>query len=179
MGYESSAFNNALENTGSVDRSEIGSLKRLVERWRRVDDWRVWQCSRGLTRLRAHAATTLMGHPARSLKIIGVTGTGGKTTTTELIASIFHEAGYRISWINSLGARIAGQWLQSNWRLTTPGPFLLQGLLRWMKRSGSNWVILEATSHGLAQRRLGGIRFNLQRVDSPRLAACSYDRLGG
>ncbi|HWQ68924.1 MAG TPA: UDP-N-acetylmuramoyl-L-alanyl-D-glutamate--2,6-diaminopimelate ligase [Patescibacteria group bacterium] len=151
-------------------------MSRLIDRWRNVDDWRIWQCSKDLTRLRARAASTLMGHPARSLKIIGVTGTDGKTTTTELIASMFHEAGYRISWINSLGARIAGQWLQSNWRLTTPGPFLLQGLLRWMKRSGSNWVILEATSHGLAQRRLGGIRFNTSVVTNLTPEHLDYHR---
>jgi UDP-N-acetylmuramoyl-L-alanyl-D-glutamate--2,6-diaminopimelate ligase len=117
-----------------------------------------------------------MGRPARSLKIIGVTGTDGKTTTTELIASVFREAGYRISWINSLGAGIAGQWLQSNWRLTTPGPFLLQGLLRRMKRSGSDWVILEATSHGLAQGRLGGIRFNTSVVTNLTPEHLDYHR---
>lgn len=164
------------EDTDPLSRSEIGSLSRLIERWSRVDDWKVWQLSKELTRLRARAAATLMGHPARSLKIIGVTGTDGKTTTTELIASMFHEAGYRISWINSLGARIAGQWLQSNWRLTTPGPFLLQGLLRRMKRSGSNWVILEATSHGLAQRRLGGIRFNTSVVTNLTPEHLDYHR---
>ncbi len=164
------------EDTDPLSRSEIGSLSRLIERWRRLDDWRIWQYSKELTRLRARAASTLMGHPARSLKIIGVTGTDGKTTTTELIASMFHEAGYRISRINSLGARIAGQWLQSNWRLTTPGPFLLQGLLRRMKRSGSNWVILEATSHGLAQRRLGGIRFNTSVVTNLTPEHLDYHR---
>lgn len=164
------------EDTDPLSRSEIGSLSRLIERWRKVDDWRIWQCSKELTRLRARVASTLMGHPARSLKIIGVTGTDGKTTTTELIASVFREAGYGISWINSLGAGIAGQRLQSNWRLTTPGPFLLQGLLRWMKRSGSNWVIIEATSHGLAQGRLGGIRFNTSVVTNLTSEHLDYHR---
>ncbi|MBZ0159561.1 MAG: UDP-N-acetylmuramoyl-L-alanyl-D-glutamate--2,6-diaminopimelate ligase [bacterium] len=164
------------EDTDPLSRSEIGSLSRLIERWRNVDDWRIWQCSKELTRLRTRAASTLMGHPARSLNIIGVTGTDGKTTTTELIASMFHEAGHRISWINSLGAGIAGQRLQSNWRLTTPGPFLLQGLLRWMKRSGSNWVIIEASSHGLAQGRLGGIRFSTSVVTNLTSEHLDYHR---
>ena len=164
------------EDTDPLSHPETGSLSRLIDRWRNVDDWRIWQCSKELTRLRARTASTLMGRPARSLKIIGVTGTDGKTTTTELIASVFREAGYRISWINSLGAGIAGQWLQSNWRLTTPGPFLLQGLLRRMKRSGSDWVILEATSHGLAQGRLGGIRFNTSVVTNLTPEHLDYHR---
>lgn len=176
MECEPSAFDSVFESTGRLGCLEEASLSRLIEQWNRVDNWKVWQCSKDLTRLRTRAASILMRHPAQSLKIIGVTGTDGKTTTTELIASVFHEAGYQISWINSLGAGIAGQQLQSNWRLTTPGPFLLQGLLRRMKRSGSDWVILEATSHGLAQGRLGGIRFNTSVVTNLTPEHLDYHR---
>lgn len=153
---------------------EIESLKRTIERGRRLDDWRIWQLSRGLLRLRAKVACACMGYPARSLKIIGVTGTHGKTTTTELMASLFRAAGYRVSWVNSLGASIGGRCLNSTWRLTTPGPFIAQGLLRQMKQCRSDWVILEATSHGLAQCRLGGIAFRGSVVTNLTAAHLDY-----
>ncbi|HLA82439.1 MAG TPA: UDP-N-acetylmuramoyl-L-alanyl-D-glutamate--2,6-diaminopimelate ligase, partial [Thermoleophilia bacterium] len=117
--------------------------------------------SKGLTKLRAKSASTFMGYPSRSLKIVGVTGTDGKTTTTELIAALLSASGRRVSCINSIGASIAGQRLESRWNLTTPGPFVIQGLLRSMKRCGSEWAIIEASSHGLAQWRLGGIAFHV------------------
>lgn len=176
MGGESSTFANTGEGEGPLGRSETGSLGRLIEQWRRVDDWRFWQLSKGLMKLRARAASVLMGHPSRSLKIIGVTGTDGKTTTVELIASVWCKAGYRVSWIDSLGAGIDGRWLRSTWRLTTPGPFLLQGLLRQMIQSGSEWVILEATSHGLAQSRLAGIGFNTSVVTNLTPEHLDYHR---
>jgi UDP-N-acetylmuramoyl-L-alanyl-D-glutamate--2,6-diaminopimelate ligase len=102
-----------------------------------------------------------MGYPSRSLKIVGVTGTDGKTTTTELTAAVLAACGQRVSLINSIGVSIAGLRLDSTWRLTTPGPFVTQALLYWMKRFRTEWVVLEASSHGLAQSRLGGIAFHI------------------
>ena len=144
-----------------ISADEIRSLKRTIALGMKLDEWRPWQLSKGLTTLRAKAACALMGHPARALKIIGVTGTDGKTTTTELTAAILEASGRRVSWINSIGASICGERLESTWQLTTPGPFVIQGLLHWMKRFNSEWVILEASSHGLVQRRLGGIAFHV------------------
>jgi len=134
---------------------------RLIALGVKLDEWRPWQLSRALLRLRARAACAFMGHPARSLKTIGVTGTDGKTTTTELIAALLLASGRRVSWINSIGASICRERLESTWHLTTPGPFVTQGLLRSMKRCGSEWAIIEASSHGLAQWRLGGIAFHV------------------
>jgi UDP-N-acetylmuramoyl-L-alanyl-D-glutamate--2,6-diaminopimelate ligase len=143
-----------------LDR-DTSSLKRLIALGVKLDEWKPWQLSKGLPRIRAMVARALMGHPGRSLKIVGVTGTDGKTTTTELIAALLSASGRRVSWINSIGASIAGQRLESRWHLTTPGPFVTQGLLRSMKRCGSEWAIIEASSHGLAQWRLGGIAFHV------------------
>jgi UDP-N-acetylmuramyl tripeptide synthase len=111
---------------------EIRSLKRTIALGMKLDEWRGWQLSKGLTTLRAKAACALMGHPARALKIVGVTGTDGKTTTTELTAAVLEASGPRVSWINTLGASIAGLRLEPTWGLTTPGPFVIQGLLYWM-----------------------------------------------
>ena len=140
---------------------DLGRLKQTIHRGERLDRWRVWQLSKGLLRLRAKVACMVMRHPARSLNIVGVTGTDGKTTTTELTAALLATSGRRVSLINSLGASIVGLRVEPTWKLTTPGPFVLQGLLRWMKRCHSEWVIVEASSHGLAQWRLGGVGFRI------------------
>lgn len=144
-----------------ISTDEIRSLKRTIALGMKLDECRLWQLSRVLLRLRARVACVLTGYPARSLNIVGVTGTDGKTTTTELAAAVLAASGRRVSWINSIGASICGERLESTWQLTTPGPFVIQGLLHWMKRFNSEWVILEASSHGLAQWRLGGIAFHV------------------
>jgi UDP-N-acetylmuramoyl-L-alanyl-D-glutamate--2,6-diaminopimelate ligase len=155
---------------------EIRSLKRTIALGMKLDEWRGWQLSKGLTTLRAKAACALMGHPARALKIVGVTGTDGKTTTTELTAAVLAASGRRVSWINTIGASIAGLRLEPTWGLTTPGPFVIQGLLYWMKRCAFEWVILEASSHGLAQRRFGGIMFQIGVVTNLTPEHLDYHR---
>ncbi|MGB4782529.1 MAG: UDP-N-acetylmuramyl-tripeptide synthetase [Candidatus Methylomirabilis sp.] len=126
--------------------------------------------------IRTRMACAWRQHPARLMSIIGVTGTDGKTTTTELIAAILMASGYRVSLINSLGASIAGRRIDSMWHLTTPGPFVLQTLLAWMKRFQSDWVIIETSSHGLAQGRLGGIVFEIGVVTNLAPEHLDYHR---
>lgn len=144
-----------------ISQHEASSLNRMIPLAVRLDEWRPWQLSKGLLRLRAKAACAFMGHPARFLNMIGVTGTDGKTTTTELIAAVLSASGRRVSLINSIGASIDGLRLESTWHLTTPGPFVAQALLRSMRRSGSEWVVIEASSHGLSRWRLDGIAFRI------------------
>jgi UDP-N-acetylmuramoyl-L-alanyl-D-glutamate--2,6-diaminopimelate ligase len=150
-----------LEHAHMMSNHEVRSLKRTLDVCVRLDEWRPWQLSKALAKLRTKAASAFMGYPSRSLKIVGVTGTDGKTTTTELTAAVLAACGQRVSLINSIGASIAGLRLDSTWHLTTPGPFVTQGLLRSMKRCGSEWAIIEASSHGLAHWRLGGIAFHV------------------
>ena len=99
-------------------------------------------------------------HPARSLTLIGVTGTNGKTTTTGLIRHLCNESGAAGS-IGTLGAfdgrdaaipSTAGS-------LTTPGPIDLQATLAAMRERGVTHVAIEASSHSLDQRRLDGLTF--------------------
>jgi UDP-N-acetylmuramoyl-L-alanyl-D-glutamate--2,6-diaminopimelate ligase len=159
-----------------ISAHEVRSLKRAIALAVKLDDWKPWQLSKGLLRLRSRAACALAGYPARSLNIIGVTGTDGKTTTTELIAAVLAASGRRVSRINSIGSVIVGLRLESTWRLTTPGPFVTQALLRCMKRFGSEWVIIEASSHGLAQWRLGGIAFRIGVVTNVTPDHLDYHR---
>ena len=100
------------------------------------------------------------GHPARSLSLVGVTGTNGKTTTTGLIRHLLNERGSAGS-IGTLGAFDGqGQAVVSTaGSLTTPGPVDLQATLAAMVSRGVTHVAMEASSHSLDQGRLDGLTF--------------------
>jgi len=98
-------------------------------------------------------------YPARKLKVIGVTGTDGKTTTVNLINRILKEAGLRTAMISTVGAEIDDKKIATGLHVTAPNPWLLQKLLRKMVDKGIKYVVLEATSHGLDQHRLLGCNF--------------------
>jgi UDP-N-acetylmuramoyl-L-alanyl-D-glutamate--2,6-diaminopimelate ligase len=105
-------------------------------------------------------ATAWYGNPARSLTLVGVTGTNGKTTTTGLIRHLFNAENAAGS-IGTLGAFDgAGEPVTSTaGSLTTPGPIDLQATLAAMLDRGVSHVIMEASSHSLDQGRLDGLAF--------------------
>jgi len=112
--------------------------------------------------IRAVLAVFLNGYPARQMTVIGVTGTDGKTTTSHLIYAILQEAGLPASLISTTGAVIYGRHTQPlGLHVTTPNPFELQHFLKEAKASGSQYIVLEATSHGLAQHRVLGSNFRI------------------
>ncbi len=95
-------------------------------------------------------------YPARKLFVIAVTGTSGKTTTVHLIYSILKRAGLKVSLISSIQAIIGGKELDIGFHVTTPTPFMLQKLLRKSLDSGDKYLVVEASSHGIAQYRMLG-----------------------
>lgn len=99
--------------------------------------------------------------PSRKLKIIGVTGTDGKTTTTEMIAKIFEEAGYKTSLINSIRFKIKDKEELNLLKMTMPGRFFIQKFLRKTINSGCSYSILEVTSEGILQHRHRFINFEV------------------
>ncbi len=107
----------------------------------------------------AIVANLIYGFPSRKLNVIGVTGTDGKTTTVNLIASILQSAGRKTSFLSSINARIGSQEYDTGLHTTTPSPFLLQRLMRKMVAAGSEFCVLEVTSHALDQYRVWGIKF--------------------
>ncbi|MCJ7805152.1 UDP-N-acetylmuramoyl-L-alanyl-D-glutamate--2,6-diaminopimelate ligase [Patescibacteria group bacterium] len=98
-------------------------------------------------------------YPARKLKVIGVTGTDGKTTTVNLIYHILNKAGKKVSVISTVGAIIGTRKIETGFHTTTPDPFLLQKLLREAGDKQSEYMILEVSSHGLDQFRVLGCNF--------------------
>jgi UDP-N-acetylmuramoyl-L-alanyl-D-glutamate--2,6-diaminopimelate ligase len=95
--------------------------------------------------------------PARAMKVIGVTGTNGKTTTSFLLRSIIHAAGSDAGMIGTIGWSSDGAFRPTSH--TTPDPPDLHRMLAEFRRHGRRYAILEASSHALDQRRLDGIPF--------------------
>ena len=101
--------------------------------------------------------SALHGHPSRTLQVIGVTGTNGKTTTTVLIAQLLSAAGLRAAAIGTTGI-----WTPEGTRpssLTTPDAEQLQKLLAELRDEGFTHVAIEVSSHALDQHRVAGTRF--------------------
>ncbi|MBL8130518.1 MAG: UDP-N-acetylmuramoyl-L-alanyl-D-glutamate--2,6-diaminopimelate ligase [Anaerolineae bacterium] len=103
-------------------------------------------------------ASAYHGHPSRRLVVIGVTGTDGKTTTSTILHSIMQAAtGGRCGLISTVSAVIGDETLDTGLHVTTPGAPLVHALLGRMVAAGLTHVVLEMTSHGLAQGRLNGV----------------------
>lgn len=99
--------------------------------------------------------------PASDLKIIGVTGTDGKTTTATLIYHILSESGRKAALISTVAAYIGDTVYDTGFHVTTPSPFLLQKYFKEAKARGISYVVLEVTSHALHQNRVAGIPFEI------------------
>jgi UDP-N-acetylmuramoyl-L-alanyl-D-glutamate--2,6-diaminopimelate ligase len=103
------------------------------------------------------AAMHFYGNPSAKLKIIGVTGTNGKTTTSTLLYKIATELGYKSGLIGTVENRI-GDEVRTALR-TTPSPVNLNKLLKEMVEKGCEYVFMEVSSHALDQKRVAGINF--------------------
>ncbi|MEA4999128.1 MAG: UDP-N-acetylmuramoyl-L-alanyl-D-glutamate--2,6-diaminopimelate ligase [Candidatus Limiplasma sp.] len=105
----------------------------------------------------AYMAGAFFGHPARKLRLIGVCGTKGKTTTSYLIKAIMEKAGYRTGLIGTTGNMIGEKHLKSN--LTTPDPIDLHRCFRQMVDAGVQVVSMEVSAHAVDMHRLDGLTF--------------------
>jgi UDP-N-acetylmuramyl-tripeptide synthetase len=107
----------------------------------------------------AELAAAFYGYPARTLKMIGITGTNGKTTTSFLIEAILRNAGFKVGLIGTVEARIDGKSVPV--KLTTPESSDLQALLKSMLDAGVTHVVMEVSSHSLELYRVLGCEFDV------------------
>ncbi len=103
-------------------------------------------------------------HPSRSMALVGITGTDGKTTTATVLRSILQAAGRRIGLISTVSAVIGDVEYDTGLHTTTPDAPDVQGYLARMRAAGTEIAVLEATSHGLAQHRVTGCAFDVAVV---------------
>lgn len=107
----------------------------------------------------AFIAAAYFGHPADEMKIIGITGTKGKTTTTYLIKSILESAGYQVGLVGTIETIIGRKHIPA--QNTTPESFLLQQYFREMADGGCQIVVMEVASQGLKLHRTQGFTFEI------------------
>ena len=102
-------------------------------------------------------ATIYNGDPTSKLKLIGVTGTNGKTTIATLLYNMFRKFGYKVGLISTVCNYIDGEAIPTEH--TTPDPITLNKLLGRMADEGCKYAFMEVSSHSVAQKRIGGLKF--------------------
>ncbi len=103
----------------------------------------------------------IYGFPKRKIKVIGVTGTTGKTTVVHMISDILEKAGYRVASISSLRFKIGDREWKNMLKMTMPGRMKVQKFLRDAIRAGCEYAVVEVTSEGIKQARHKFIEFDL------------------
>ncbi|MBU0999914.1 hypothetical protein KKE78_00760 [Patescibacteria group bacterium] len=121
-------------------------------------------------------ANVIYGFPTRGLKVIGITGTDGKTTTTNMVYQILKAAGKKVSMVSTINAMVAGKPYDTGFHVTSPDPFTVQKFAREAFNRGSEYLVLEVTSHGLDQFRFWGIRFEIGVITNVTHEHLDYHR---
>ena len=106
----------------------------------------------------AFVSAAYFGHPAEKLKVIGITGTKGKTTTTYLVKSILEHAGHKVGLVGTIEAIIGQEHIPAN--NTTPESYVLQEYFAKMVEAGCDTVVMEVSSQGLMLHRTQGFLFD-------------------
>ena len=140
----------------AVDAVARGAVALVVDRWLEVAVDQVLVPS--VREAMGPVSSAFFGHPARSMDMVGVTGTNGKTTTTYLLESIFRAYGSVPGVVGTTGVRIDGRPIP--FPRTTPEAPDLHRLLAEMRDAGVRAVAMEVSSHGLDQHRVDGIRYS-------------------
>lgn len=113
----------------------------------------------GLAGVTGEIASRFFGHPSRALKVVGVTGTNGKTSCSQFLAQALSSAHYPCGVVGTIGEGFYGQLDPSSH--TTPDAVRLQALLARLRDQGARYVVMEVSSHGLEQGRANGVAFDV------------------
>ncbi len=137
--------------------AENGNVALVVDHFVPVDvpQVRVTNVRAAMSRM----AAAFYGDPAQQMRLVGVTGTKGKTTTTYMIKSILEAAGMKVGLVGTTGNMIGEKRIASNY--TTPDPIDLQRDLRQMADEGVQTVVMEVSAHAIDMHRLDGLSFEV------------------
>ncbi len=103
------------------------------------------------------AASNFYGNPSHSLKLVGVTGTNGKTTTATLLYRLFSDLGYKVGLLSTVENKIGQKTIAATH--TTPDAIRLNQLLALIREEGCDYVFMEVSSHAVHQERIAGLKF--------------------
>ncbi len=106
-----------------------------------------------------HISAAFYDHPSRHLKLVGITGTNGKTTTATLSYELFRKLGFSVGLISTIENKIDGKIIPSTH--TTPDPVQLNKLLAEMVDAGCDYAFMEVSSHAAHQQRIAGLDFTV------------------
>ena len=108
----------------------------------------------------AFLSALFSGFPSRKMKVIGVTGTSGKSTVVDLASNILEEAGYKVAVLSSIKIKVGDKEEENLFKMTMPGRGYLQSFLKKAQREGCQYAIIEVTSEGILQHRHRFIDFD-------------------
>ena len=122
-----------------------------------------WVCVRDSRTALAPIAAAFYRHPGQRMRVVGITGTDGKTTTTFLTSAVLEAGGHVSGFMGTVDFKVAGRQWANDTRQSTPEAPDVQALLRDMADAGCGYAVIEATSHALSARwnRLGGCAFDV------------------
>ena len=137
---------------------ELGAVAILLEDMPEVLNEKVTYVQVASTEEEAgKVATMFYGEPSRKLRLVGVTGTNGKTTVATLLYRMFREFGYKVGLLSTVCNYINDEEVPASH--TTPDPIELNCLLAKMVKAGCEYAFMECSSHAIQQRRIGGLEF--------------------
>ncbi|MFA5917779.1 MAG: UDP-N-acetylmuramoyl-L-alanyl-D-glutamate--2,6-diaminopimelate ligase [Candidatus Gracilibacteria bacterium] len=111
-------------------------------------------------KVRAILANIVYGFPSKQMTIIGITGTNGKTTTTNIIAKGLREAGYKVFMFSTINIIMGDEEVVNNTKMTSPDAFVLQKLLKQAKERGCTIAVIETSSHSILMNRNYGLNYD-------------------
>jgi len=111
--------------------------------------------------LRAIGANLKYGFPSKGFTIIGVTGTNGKTTTSNIIAKGLRASGRNVFMFSTVNIIVGDEEFTNTSKMTSPDPFLLQKLFSEAKKKGCDIAVIETASHGIKMHRVWGLDYDI------------------
>jgi len=115
-------------------------------------------------KVKGFLAVFVYGNPSNKLKVIGITGTNGKTTSVNMIADLLTQAGFKVGMLSTLRYMVGDDVWSNRDKMTTQSPWFVQKMLKRMVREECDYAILEVTSHAMDQNRVYGINFDIVAI---------------